>query len=121
LLAILSTAGLNLAFEFGVRTTFFAFGALFASAGNMIPKIPFFSRWWQINRAVYTRASRFSGWALTIAGISICLLAVFAPLESFRRSVTVVLGSSSRCGYATQGPTLAFEWLRWEPFSRLAI
>ena len=94
LLVVLSTAGLDLPLELGVRTTFFVFGALFAGAGNMIPKIPFFSRWWQINRTVYTSVSRFTGFALTIAGMSICLIAVIAPLESFRESVAIVLGSA---------------------------
>lgn len=94
LLVILSTAGFVVPFESGARTFFFVFGALFANAGNTIPKIPFFSRWWQFDRAIYTKVVRFSGWALTIAGISICLLAVFAPIDSVRPSVAMILGSA---------------------------
>lgn len=61
LLVILRTAGPAVPFEFGARTTFFVFGALFACVGNRIPKVPFFSRWWQIDRSIYTRVGRFSG------------------------------------------------------------
>ncbi len=93
LLVILNTAGFAFPFEFGARMTFFVFGALFASAGNMIPKIPFFSRWWQIDRAIYARLVRFSGWGIATAGISVCLLAVFAPVENIRTSVKIVLSS----------------------------
>ena len=72
----------------------FVIGALFARAGNMIPKIPFFSRWWQIDRVIYSKVVRFSGWAFSIAGISVCLLAVFAPVANIRTSVATVFGSA---------------------------
>lgn len=95
LLVILNTAGFTVPFEFGTRMSLFIVGALFARAGNMIPKIPFFSRWWQIDRAIYTKIVRFTGWAFSIAGIAICLLAVFAPLGYVRTSVKIVLGSAA--------------------------
>jgi hypothetical protein len=94
LLVILNTAGFAVPFELGTRISLFIVGALFARAGNMIPKIPFFSRWWQIDRAIYTKVVRFTGWAFSIAGISVCLLAVFAPIENIRTSVSIVVGSA---------------------------
>lgn len=94
LLVILNTAGFAVPFEFGTRMSLFIVGALFARAGNMIPKIPFFSRWWQIDRAIYTKVIRFTGWAFLIAGISVCLLAVFAPIENIRPSVSIVVRSA---------------------------
>ena len=93
LLVILSTAGYGVPFEIETRTALFVFGALLACVGNMTPKVPFFSRWWQINRAVYTKVSRFSGWSLMIGGVFVCLLTVFAPIESLTTSVSVVIGS----------------------------
>ena len=95
LLVILSTAGFGVPFEIETRTAFFVFGALFASAGNMTPKVPFFSRWWQINRAAYTKVSRFAGWSLMIGGVLVCLLAVFAPIESLSTSDSIVIGSAA--------------------------
>lgn len=93
MLRILSTAGFPIPIEFETRTIFFVFGAILASGGNMIPKIPFFSGWWQFDRAIYTKVVRFSGWVLTIAGISFCMLAVFGQIENIRTSVAVILGS----------------------------
>lgn len=95
LLVILNTAGFSVPFEFGTRMSLFVVAALFALAGNMIPKIPFFSRWWQIDRAIYTKVVRFTGWVFAIAGISVCLLAVFAPLENIRTSVRIVAASAA--------------------------
>jgi hypothetical protein len=60
----------------------------------MTPKVPFFNRWWQIDRAVYTKVSRFAGWALMAGGVLACLLAVFAPIEKLSTSVFVVIGSA---------------------------
>lgn len=94
LLVILNTAGIAIPLEFGARTILFAFGALFASAGNMIPKIPFFSRWWQIDRATYTKVIRFSGWVIAIAGVLVCVVAVFASIGEFRTYGKFVLGSA---------------------------
>lgn len=94
LLVILSMAGLVIPLEFGARTIFFVYGALCACAGNVTPKVPFFNRWWQINRAAYTKVSRFAGWALMGGGVSACLLAVFAPIESLSTSVSIVIGSA---------------------------
>ncbi len=93
LLRILSTAGFSIPIEFGARTIFFVSGAILASGGNVIPKIPFFSGWWQIDRAIYTTVVRFSGWVLTIAGIAICVLAVFGKIENIQTSVAIIMGS----------------------------
>jgi len=90
LLVILRTAGVAIPYELGYRASFVVFGALWAAVGNMIPKIPFFGLWWPLDRATYTKVSRFSGWAVTISGVVVCLLALFAPLRSVTLSVGLV-------------------------------
>lgn len=91
ILAMLSAQGFSISIEHGSRAILFVLGVLFANAGNMIPKVPFFSRWWQISRNVYTKVIRFSGSVMAFTGILVCLLALFARLENVRTYLALIV------------------------------